>query len=107
MWETITKMEIPLTNFLAHDGSRQFASLPKSLNWYDVRDHVPKLEGATLTNFVCDDVTEAWIDFQFHGMVFSINDQCGEYWFFAYEETCPEFVLRAIVVHFSRLLSPN
>ena len=56
------------------DGSRNFAYLPESKDWYAVRDHVKKLRGAQLTKFLCDDVTEAWIDFAYRGFNFSIND---------------------------------
>ncbi len=71
-----------LSDFRAHDGSREFASLPQSELWYAVRDHVEKLEGATLTGFLCDGVLEAWIDFSFRNHDFSINDQFSEYYFF-------------------------
>lgn len=47
-----------------------------------MRDHVEKLEGATLTGFLCDGVLEAWIDFSFRNHDFSINDQFSEYYFF-------------------------
>jgi hypothetical protein len=68
-------------NLLMHDGSRQFGELPQRVGWYAVRDHVLRLPGASLTGFLCDGVTEAWIDFAFAGHAFTINDQFGEYWF--------------------------
>jgi hypothetical protein len=61
------------------DGSRHFAALPETRDWYAVRDHVRWLPGAELTGFLCDGVTEAWIDFRFRGHRFSINDQYGDY----------------------------
>lgn len=71
--------ETPLIDLRACDGSRHFASLPESQFWYAVRDHVAKLDGAMRTGFLCDDATEAWIDFDCHNHQFSINDQFGEY----------------------------
>jgi hypothetical protein len=52
-------MNYSLPSFTAADGSRHFAELPQSRLWNDVRDHVSKLPGATLTDFACDGVTEA------------------------------------------------
>jgi hypothetical protein len=83
-----------------HDGSRHFGELPQRVLWYAMRDHVLRLPGATLTAFVCDGVTEAWIDFAYEGYEFSINDQLGAYWFFVRDPTCPETLLRAVLEHF-------
>ena len=94
----------PLTDFRAHDGSREFASLPQSKLWYVVRDHVEKLGGATLTGFLCDGVTEAWIDFSFRNHEFSINDQFGEYRFFVKAPACPDAILQYVVKHFATIL---
>lgn len=90
-----------------NDGSRHFGSLPQTRAWYDVRDHVESLHGARLAGFLCDHVTEAWIDFGFGGRRFSINDQFGEYWFFVDEPSCDEEVLRQVLVHFEPLLGPD
>ena len=87
------------------DGSRHFADLPQTKLWQEVRDHVEKLAGAQLTGFVCDFVTEAWIDFKFRGQEFSINDQMGEYWFFVKDPACTDDILREVVAHFGAMLS--
>lgn len=93
-----------LQDIRAHDGSRWFASLPASRDWYAVRDHTHLLSGARLTGFVCDDVTEAWIEFVFLGESFTINDQLGEYWFFASNASCGEQHLHAVKAHWVSLL---
>jgi hypothetical protein len=95
---------LKLLDFRAHDGSRKFAELPQTELWYTVRDHVQKLPGALLTGFLCDRVTEAWIDFEFRGHSFSINDQFGEYWFFVKDPACPDATLDEVVTHFQSLL---
>ena len=87
-----------------HDGSRHFASLPAVSSWYAVRDHANALVGAKVTNFLCDGITEAWIDLTYKGEAFSINDQHGEYWFFASNPACPDAVLAEIVAHWEALL---
>ncbi len=85
------------------DGSRHFAGIPQTVSWYEVRDHVSNLSGAKLTGFLCDDVTEAWVDFTYRGHTFSINDQFGEYWFFVKEPTCPQEILEEVLSHFESL----
>jgi hypothetical protein len=97
-------MTRPLYNIIMHDGSRHFGDLPQTALWYDVRDHVVRLPGATLTGFVTDDVTEAWIDFTYRDRAFSINDQFGDYWFFVNDPACPAEILQEVLDHFARLL---
>jgi hypothetical protein len=87
-----------------NDGSRHFGTLPQTVLWYDLRDHVAKLSGATVTCFVTEHVTEAWIDFSFQGHEFAINDQLGEYWFFVQDPQCPDPVLKDVLAHFQHLL---
>ena len=97
-------MAQPLINLIMHDGSRHFGDLPQTALWYDVRDHVARLPDATLTGFVTDDITEAWIDFTYRQHDFSINDQFGDYWFFVSDPTCPDEVLSEVLEHFAELL---
>ncbi len=87
-----------------NDGSRHFTSLPQTVLWYEVRDHVSNLPGAVLTGFICDDITEAWIDFTYMDYKFSINDQFGDYWFFVDEPSCPDEILGKVLAHFRSLL---
>ena len=93
-----------IIDFSMKDGSRHFAELPASADWYSVRDHTNALVGAKLTGFLCDGVTEAWIDFTYMGEAFTINDQCGQYWFFAKNPQCPESVLAEVAAHWEGLL---
>lgn len=88
------------------DGSRNFADLPQSHDCYEVRDHIHTLPGARLTGFVCDDVTEAWIDFDYGLYSFSINDQHGDYWFFVDDPACPHSVLEEVLAYWEQLLVP-
>ena len=90
-----------------HDGSRHFAELPQTQDWYPVRDHVSALPGAVLTGFVTDHVTEAWIDFTYRKPQFSINDQNGGYWFFVDDPACGEEILEEVVTHWEQLLGPS
>ena len=93
------------------DGSRHFGDLPETYDaqapeWHRLREHVGALEGAELTGFVTDDVTEAWIDFRWREHAFSLNNQHGQWWFFVADPGCPDAQLEAVLDHFERLLDP-
>jgi hypothetical protein len=88
-----------------HDGSRFFGDLPQTVLWYDLRDHIERMPGAKLTGFVTDHVTEAWIDFDYQGQRFSVNDQYGDYWFFVEDPACPDEVLERVLEYCSLLLA--
>jgi len=90
----------------ARDGTRLFGELPQTALQERVRDHVASLPGATLTDFVFDGITEAWIDFRFKGQAVSINDQLGQYLFFVDDPSAPDDVLLEVLQHFERLLGP-
>ena len=100
-------MDKPSMKDIMKDGSRHFATLPQKILWDGVKDHVSKLDGARLTAFICDNVTEAWIDFTYQGHEFSINDQYGEYWFFVKDPKCPDATLQKVSRHFESLLKAD
>ena len=87
-----------------HDGSRQFAELPEVCSWHDFRRHIERLSDATVTKFLTDDITEMWLDFSFRGHAFTVNNQCGDFWFFVSDPACPDDVLTAIVEHCEPIL---
>ena len=89
-----------------HDGCRQFGELPQSASWYKLRRHLSKLNGVSVTEFLTNHVTEAWIDFSFRGYQFTVNDQFGDYWFFVKDPNCPDNILEAVLSH-CRLLLGN
>jgi hypothetical protein len=93
-----------LTNLRMTDGSRLFATLPMTVLWDRVHDHVAKLEGADQSGFLCDGVTEAWIDFRYCNHAFTINDQFDEYWLFVDDPACPDEILFSVIGHFEALL---
>ncbi len=93
-----------LLNVIMNDGSRQFGELPQTVLWHELRDHVESLDGAEITDFVADNVTEAWIDFSYRGYRFSVNDQFGDYWFFVDDPNCPNEILESVLSHCKLLL---
>ncbi len=95
----------------AADGSRMFGSLPETYDaqnpqWHALRAHVTALPGVSLTSFVTDDVTEAWVDFDYRGHRFAFNNQHGEWWFFVDEPACPDDILREVLEHCEAFLDP-
>ncbi len=93
-----------LLNLTTNDGSRQFGELPQAVLWHELCDHIENLNGATVTDFITDNVTEAWIDFSYRGYLFSINDQFGDYWFFVSDPSCPDIILETVLSHCRLLL---
>jgi hypothetical protein len=94
----------PLLNHRMTDGSREFADLPYSRSWDDVRVHASTLPAVRLTGFITDGIFEAWIDFSYAGHSFSINNQFAEYWLVVINPACPREVLVTVKQHFERLL---
>jgi hypothetical protein len=93
-----------LEDFRMHDGSRQFATLPESVPWTILRDHIATLDGAAITGLLTDNVTEVWIDFDFDNHCFMVNNQNAEYWFFVEEPSCNDEILEQVAQHCARLL---
>jgi len=86
------------------DGSRHFVNMPEVVFFDELCDHLEELEGAEITEFIADGVVEMWLDFEFRGHKFSVNNQLGDYWFFVEDPNCPEEILFEIVDHFRKLL---
>jgi hypothetical protein len=93
-----------LLKVIMNDDSRQFGELPQTALWYELREHIEKLDGGAVTDFVTDNVTESWIDFSYRGYRFFLNDQFGDYWFFVDDPTCPDGILETILAHCKLLL---
>ena len=100
-------MAVKLFNIEMNDGSRHFGELPQTVMWHELRDHIETLAGAEVTDFITDNVTEAWIDFSYRGHCFAINDQFGAYWFFVNDPNCPDEILAAVLSHCEFLLAGN
>ena len=65
-------MVLNLLTIEMNDGSRHFGDLPQTVLWHELRDHIEKLNGAEVTHFVTDNVTEAWIDFPIEAIAFRL-----------------------------------
>jgi hypothetical protein len=86
------------------DGSRHFVDMPETVFFDEFADHVEKLEDAEITEFLTDGVVEMWLDFEFQGHKFSVNNQLGDYWFFVEDPDCPDEILLEVIDHFRQLL---
>ncbi|MBS1795365.1 MAG: hypothetical protein JSS81_16025 [Acidobacteria bacterium] len=87
-----------------NDGSRHFADLPEAVFFDALAEHAEKLDGAEIVEFITDGVVEMWLDFDYRGHRFSVNNQFGDYWFFVADPECPEEILLEVCDHFRRLL---
>ena len=97
-------MSYKLFDFKMNDGSRNFADLPETVFFDELREIAKQLQGATETGFLTDWVTEVWLDFEFRGQRFSVNNQNGDYWFFVENPECPDEILLEVVEHFQKSL---
>ena|SRR5688572_13166310 len=86
------------------DGSRHFVDMPEVVFFDEFADHVERLEGAEITEFITDGVVEMWLEFEYRSHKFSVNNQFGDYCFFVLDPNCPEKILLEIVDHFRELL---
>jgi hypothetical protein len=87
------------------DGSRHFASLPKTCTWQAFCEHVLLLPGAQIANFVAAGVAEAWIDFTCQDHQFSVSEQGGKFCFFVRDPQCPDLTLYQVASHCEKLLA--
>jgi hypothetical protein len=86
------------------DGSRHFVDMPEVVFFDEIADHVEKLDGAEITEFLTNGVVEMWLEFEFAGHKFSVTNQFGDYWFFVQDVDCTEEILFEIIDHFRQLL---
>lgn len=86
------------------DGSRHFADFPETVSFSELREIVNQFEEAKEISFVTDNITEVWLDFEYQGHKFSINNQNGDYWFFVENQACPNEILFKVIEYFGRFL---
>lgn len=92
-----------ITDFIMHDGSRHFLSLPESMLSTALVQQIKAMTDMQLTEFL-ETIPESWIDFEFRSHEFTINNQFGEYWFFVADRHCPLDILTEIRGRFETIL---
>ncbi len=97
-------MSSKLLNVKMHDNSRNFAKLPNTIPFDELRETAGRLKEVKKTGFLTDWVTEVWLDFEFCEHQFSINNQFGDYWFFVKNPNCPDETLLKVIEHFRNQL---
>jgi hypothetical protein len=95
--------DIPITDLHMHDGSRHFLSLPESILPCALVERMRANPEFQMTGFL-EGALEAWIDFEFQGHKFSVNNQFGEFWFFVADAACPVDLLTEIQRRFAGFL---
>ncbi len=87
------------------DGSRHFLRMSKGCPAQALVEHLMGLDGARLLCFFAGGVTEARVDFTYHGYRFQIRNGGQEYLFFVDDPSCPDVLLLGVAYHFHQLLS--
>ncbi len=59
---------------------------------------------ADVTSYLSDEVTEVWIDFTYEGRDYTVNNQVGEYWFFANEPVAHQYALADVADRLAKML---
>jgi hypothetical protein len=86
------------------DGSRHFASLPKTCAWQALCGHVLRLPGARVANFVAAGLSHPWIDFTYRGYRFLVTERGGELCFLVRDPQCPDLILYQVASRCEELL---
>lgn len=90
-----------------NDGARHFVDLPVEFAFFDeFYEHTEKLADAEITEFLTDGIVGMWLEFDFRGHHFSVNNQYTDYWFLVEDANCPEEILMEVIDHFRRLIEP-
>jgi hypothetical protein len=86
------------------DGSRHFASLPKTCQWQALCEHILLLPGVQIANFVLAGASQAWLDFTFRGHRFSVSDGDGQFCLSVHDPQCPDLNVYQVASHCGKLL---
>ena len=89
------------------ENARHFVDFPEVIFFDEFHDHLEKLVGAEVTEFLMDGTLEIWLEFTFLDNKFFVNNRFGDYWFFAEDPECPEDILLGIANHFRTLLEKD
>jgi hypothetical protein len=94
-----------LLNITMNDGSRQFLSLPQSIDFVDVHRRLKKRRGIRFTRFLVNPAGLVWMDFDFRNHHFSLTCQRNHFWFFVTDPVCPDDILLELSSHCASFLS--
>lgn len=101
-WTNVADMR--LIDRRSEDGSRHFASLPKSCTWHALRNQILLLPGSQVLNFVVEGAAEAWMEFAYRDQRFRVSDGNGKYCFSVCDPQCPDLRLYQVASHCENLL---
>lgn len=81
------------------DGSRHFASLPKTEDLGVLRDRLAQCPDVRIIESAHEEIARPWIDFFYQGHRFSIRQRGEEAWFFVNNPQCSDIMLYKIVAY--------
>jgi hypothetical protein len=85
------------------DGSRHFARFPHAVSWKNMCEHVLRLQGSEMLNFVGNGLANVWLDFHFRQHRFLIDVDDGHFRLFVRDPQCPDLILCQVGYHFEQL----
>ena len=84
--------------------ARHFVDMPDVIFFDELSDHLEELPGYQLNEFEIDGVVGLWIEFEWAGNKFFVDNLPGDYRFYVEDPKCEEGVLLEISNHLRSLL---
>jgi hypothetical protein len=86
------------------DGSRQFASLPRTASPDALRHHLTALPGIEILHATEAPKQPAWVDFHYNRHHFFVKTHDGEYAIFVRDPQCADLILYQVGTYLEQLL---
>ncbi len=84
--------------------ARHFVDFPEVVFFDEMSDHIEKLPGCEISEFEADGVFGIWIEFEFSGHKFFVDNAMGDFRFFVEDPKCDESILLEIADHLRSML---
>lgn len=85
-----------------NDNARRFVDFPETVFFDDLADHIAMLPGCEITEFEADGVIGAWIEFEYEGHHFFVDNLLGSFRFHVEDPKCDDSLLLKIIDHLSK-----
>jgi len=93
-------------SIISHDGkSKHFFSLPELIPMEELTKSLESIPGVDIKNELTDSVTEIWVDFNYQGSNYSVNNQHGDYYFFVDDLELSDEILQNTALVLSQALA--
>jgi hypothetical protein len=90
-----------------NDNARHFVDFPEVVFFDQLSDHLEKLPGLEIVEFEMDGVVAVWLEFDYAGNHFFVDNHLADFRFFVEHPDCEEDILLAIAGHLRVLLEKS